>query len=183
MTEPQPAEIVAVPEKRSLSTILFFVVSVGLLALLAFGLLSPKTGRPQVGEPAPSFTLTLFDGSKVSLSDLRGQLVVLNFWASWCSPCREEAPALESVWQAHRDEGVVFVGITYKDAAGASQAFMEEYGITYGNGVDTKSQISRAYGVTAVPETYIIDREGKVAWLHLGQVDAGTLAERLAQIP
>ena len=183
MAELEPAEIVAAPEKQGISTILFFVVGGGLLALLAFGLFSPQPGRPQAGEPAPGFSLTLFDGTEVTLRDLRGQIVVLNFWASWCSPCREEAPELEKTWQTYQDKGVYLLGVTYKDAAGASQAFMEEYGITFPNGVGSKSQISRAYGVTAVPETFIIDREGNVAWLHIGQVDETALAEQLAQIP
>jgi len=183
VAETQPAEIAAAPEKHGISTMLFFVVGAGLLALLAFGLFTPQPGRPQAGEPAPGFSLALFDGDQVSLHDLRGQIVVLNFWASWCLPCREEAPELEKAWQIHQAEGVRFLGVTYKDAAGASQNFIQEHGITFPNGVDAKSQISRAYGVTAVPETYIIDREGKVAWLHLGQVDADMLAEQLAQIP
>jgi cytochrome c biogenesis protein CcmG/thiol:disulfide interchange protein DsbE len=183
VAELEPDGTADAQEKQDVSTILLGAVGVVILALLAFGLFSPKPDRPQVGEPAPGFTLTLFDGSRISLRDLRGQIVMLNFWASWCSPCRQEAPALESVWQAHRDEGVVFVGITYKDSAGASQAFLEEYGITFLNGVDTKGKISDAYGVTAIPETYIIDRGGKVAWLHLGQVAADVLSEQLAQIP
>ena len=157
-----------------------------LLALLTYGFLSSREGgRPQRGEFAPDFSLTLLDGadqgrpSEISLADLRGQVVVLNFWASWCSPCRREAPALQRVWEAYQDRGVVFVGLTYHDVEGASLAFIKEYGITYANGVDEMGRISRDYGVTAVPETFIIDREGRVAWFQIGEVQAETLTRQL----
>jgi cytochrome c biogenesis protein CcmG/thiol:disulfide interchange protein DsbE len=163
-----------------LSTRLAVAVGLVLLALLAYGFLSVGgSGRPQPGEPAPAFTLGLFDGSDISLDGLRGQIVVLNFWASWCSPCRREASALQRVWEAYRDQGVVFVGVTYRDAEGASLSFIEEYGITYPNGVDEKGRISHDYGVTAVPETFVIDRDGRLAWFQIGEVQEATLARQL----
>jgi cytochrome c biogenesis protein CcmG/thiol:disulfide interchange protein DsbE len=171
------------PEARgggSLSTRLVVAVGLVFLALLAYGFLSArKGGRPQRGEIVPSFTLVLLDGSEVSLAELRGQIVVLNFWASWCSPCRREAPALQSVWETYQDQGVVFVGVTYHDAEGASLAFIEEYGITYPNGVDEMGRISRDYGVTAVPETYVIDRAGRLAWSQIGEVQAEVLIRQI----
>jgi len=134
-----------------------------------------------IGDPAPGFSLTSFDGTEFTSDALRGQVVVLNFWASWCSPCREEAPALQAVWQEVQDEGVVFLGATYRDAKSASQEFIDTFGITYQNGIDTQGQISRAYGVTAVPETYIIDRDGNIAWIHIGALDAETLSQEIGQ--
>jgi DsbE subfamily thiol:disulfide oxidoreductase len=131
---------------------------------------------------APDFALTLLDGSEISLVGLRGQIVVLNFWASWCSPCRREAPALQRVWEAYRDQGVVFVGVTYQDAEAASLAFIEEFGITYANGVDAMGRISSEYGVTAVPETYVIDRDGRLVWSQIGEVWEETLVEQLARL-
>ena len=115
----------------------------------------------------------------MSLADLRGQVVVLNFWASWCAPCRREAPALQSVWETYKDQGVAFVGVTYHDAEGASLAFIEEYGITYPNGVDEMERISRDYGVTAVPETYVIDRAGRLVWSQIGEVQAQVLIRQI----
>jgi cytochrome c biogenesis protein CcmG/thiol:disulfide interchange protein DsbE len=168
--------------KGNLSLIMWVVVGLGLVALLAFGFLSPRASRPQPGEPAPEFSLALFDGSEVSLNDLRGQVVVVNFWASWCSPCREEAPALQSVWEQHEDKGIVFLGVTYKDAEAASLEFVEAYGITYANGFDAQGRISRAYGVVAVPETFIIDRDGNVAWVHIGALKADALSRELARL-
>jgi cytochrome c biogenesis protein CcmG/thiol:disulfide interchange protein DsbE len=119
------------------------------------------------------------DGSEITLSDLRGQVVVLNFWASWCAPCRREAPAFQHVWETTHDQGVVFVGVTYHDVPDASLSFIEEYRITYPNGADEMGRISSAYGVSAVPETYVIDREGRLAWSQIGEVQAEALIRQL----
>ena len=181
MTDQESSEAPEVRPKGDWATRLPVVVGLVLLALLAYGFLSSREGggRLQPGELAPDFSLTLMDGSEVSLADLRGQVVVLNFWASWCVPCRREAPALQSVWKATHDQGVAFVGVTYHDAKDASLAFIQEYGITYPNGVDEMGQISRDYGVSAVPETYVIDREGRLAWFQIGEVQSDVLARQL----
>lgn len=157
-------------------------VGAALLILLALAFFLPGGGRPAPGDPAPDFDLVLLDGSEVSLSNLQGQVVVLNFWASWCMPCREEAPDLQAVWETYRDKDVVLLGIGYKDAADAMQAFMEEFRLTYPNGVDPQGRIGRAYGVTAVPETFVIDAAGRVARFYVGQVSAADLAQQLAQL-
>lgn len=169
--------------KRSNVT-MFVSIAVGaaLLILLALAFFLPGGGRPAPGDPAPDFDLVLLDGTEVSLSDLQGQVVVLNFWASWCMPCREEAPDLQAVWEAYQDEDVVLIGIGHKDAEDASQAFVEEFRLTYPNGVDPKGRISRAYGVTAVPETFVIDAAGKVVRFYVGQVSAADLRQQLAQL-
>ena len=169
--------------RRNLSTPLYVVIGLVFLALLAYGFLSSReSGRPQRGELVPDFAINLLDGSELTLSDLRGQVIVLNFWASWCAPCRREASALQSVWESHHGRGVAFVGVTYHDAQDASLAFIDEFGITYPNGVDEMGQISAAYGVTAVPETYIIDREGRLAWSQIGEVQAQALIDQLERV-
>jgi cytochrome c biogenesis protein CcmG/thiol:disulfide interchange protein DsbE len=182
MTEQETPETLEAQGKSNISLQLWVVVGLGLVALLAFGFFSPGGDRPQPGEPAPDFSLRRFDGTEVALRDLRGQVVVLNFWASWCSPCREEAPALQAVWEEYRDRGVVLLGVTYKDAEAASRKFVETYGLTYGNGFDVQGRISRAYGVVAVPETFIIDRDGNVAWLYIGPVEADVLSQQLERL-
>jgi cytochrome c biogenesis protein CcmG/thiol:disulfide interchange protein DsbE len=177
-----PRRIENMTNKGSVAALVSTVAGVGLLILLAFALLSPAGGRPALGDPAPDFSIDLFDGTEVSLSNWRGQVVVLNFWASWCAPCRQEAPDLQEIWERYQDKGVVVLGVSYKDAEDASRSFTEEFGLTYRNGADLRNKISRAYGVTGVPETFFIDADGKVAWFHLGQVTADLLTSELAQL-
>jgi cytochrome c biogenesis protein CcmG/thiol:disulfide interchange protein DsbE len=167
---------------RDISSVLWVVVPIAIVGLLVFGFLSSDRGRPQPGEAAPDLRLTLLDGSQIALRDLRGQVVVLNFWASWCDPCRREAPELQQVWEQYRDRGIAFVGVTFHDAKGASQRFVERYGLTYPNGVDERGRISQTYGVVAVPETFIIDRDGAIASVHVGEIDAETLVKEIEEL-
>ena len=174
MAEPLPTEE-STKLVNKIPSLLWAGVAVVIAVLLAYGFLSSGNTRPAVGEVAPPFTLTLFDGSRLASSELEGQVVVLNFWASWCAPCRREAPALQEMWDRYRDQGVVFVGVTYLDAPEASQAFVKEFGLAYANGVDEGRRISRAYGVVAVPETFVIDRGGNIAAVHVGEIEAEDL--------
>jgi cytochrome c biogenesis protein CcmG/thiol:disulfide interchange protein DsbE len=135
---------------------------VALLGLLTMGL-QQAGDRPEVGQPAPDFTLSLYDGGELTLSDLRGQVVVINFWASWCDPCKEEAPVLERVWRDYQDKGVMFVGIDYVDTESDAREYLAEFDVTYPNGLDKGQRISRAYRVQGVPETFFIDQDGNLA--------------------
>ncbi|MEP7294504.1 MAG: TlpA disulfide reductase family protein, partial [Chloroflexota bacterium] len=121
-----------------------------------------QQGRPTAG-PAPDFTLTTFDGGEFKLSEQRGKVVVINFWASWCGPCRTEAPTLESLWQQYKDRDVVFLGVTYADDPTDSREFMAQYGMTYTVAEDGRSEVSKAlYHIQGVPETFIIDKDGNI---------------------
>ncbi len=139
------------------------------------GAVVQSAGRPIPGQAAPDFTLTLLDGSTVSLSGLRGQVVVINFWASWCPPCEEESPALQAVWEEYRGRGVTFVGIAYKDEEAAVRDFVARHGLTYPIGIDQAGSIADAYGITGVPETFVVGPDGRVAAMYIGPVTAEEL--------
>jgi cytochrome c biogenesis protein CcmG/thiol:disulfide interchange protein DsbE len=135
-----------------------------------------------VGQPAPPLAFTTFDGAYFALAGLRGQGVVINFWASWCDPCRAEAPLLAAAAQ-HEQGQIVFVGVNILDTEPAARAFLAEYGLTYPNGPDTADRWARQFGVSGVPATFFIDAGGIVRSAVLGPVTApGELSRHLAQI-
>ena len=141
--------------------------------------------------PRPTGTLTLFaeyhgglQSDTVNLADLRGKGVVLNFWASWCKPCEEEAAALEAAWRKYKDKGIVFVGVDYLDQDPAAKRYLEKFDITYPNGPDLASKISKRYTIRGVPETFFIDPQGKIVGCRkIGPfVSADELDQRIAEI-
>lgn len=150
-----------------------------ILGVLGWGLIQTNASRPE--DTAPDFQLQLFDGyewqeqSTVTLSELRGQVVVINFWASWCVECHVEAELLERTSRQYRDQGVVFLGIAYVDSEPKSLSYLENYGITYPNAPDLRTAVSTKYKITAVPETFFIDKDGKVAEIIIGPVNQTTL--------
>lgn len=144
-------------------TIVIWVV-VGLVLLgLATALARSFTAQPKSGL-APDFTLKTYDDDTITLSGLRGQVVVINFWASWCVPCADEAPGLQKAWETYRDQDVMFIGVDYVDSDAEGRKFIEKYGITYPNGPDLGNRISDAYAIQGVPETFIVDRQGEIAF-------------------
>ena len=143
------------------------------LALLAYGFrLNPRdVPSPLVGRPAAAFTLTTFDGAAVDLTQLRGQVVVVNFWASWCVPaCYDEAPSLERAWQAYRERGVVLIGVNIQDKEEPARRFLAQFRHTFPNAPDPSGRVSVDYGVYGVPETFFIDRKGRVRFKQVGAV-------------
>jgi cytochrome c biogenesis protein CcmG, thiol:disulfide interchange protein DsbE len=139
-----------------------------LLGLIFLGLLRAQHGQFHVGEQAPDFTLTTFDGKTYQLSDLKGKIVFLNIWASWCKPCEQEAADLEAAWRYYQpNSDVVFLGVAWTDTDDKSMQYMKKFDITYPNGPDMRTQISQDYRITGVPETYIIDRNGTLAYVKL----------------
>jgi cytochrome c biogenesis protein CcmG/thiol:disulfide interchange protein DsbE len=149
------------------------LTAVPVLALLAYGFrLSPRDiPSPLVGRPAAAFTLTSFDGATVTLDALRGKVVVLNFWASWCYPaCYEEAPVLERAWRGYRDRGVVVLGVDIQDKDEAGRKFIRDFSLTFPNAPDPAGKVSIDYGVYGVPETFFIDRQGRIRRKHVGAV-------------
>ena len=153
----------------------------GIAALLAYGFTrdSRYIHSPLVARPAPSFTLMLFDGRTVNLTDLQGKAVLLNFWASWCVPCRAEARALETAWRKYKDRDVVFLGVNIQDKEEDARAFMKEYGITYLNGRDENGKIAIDYGVWGIPETFFIDPQRRITYKHAGELRAAIIQAKL----
>jgi len=170
------------PERRR-SSIRPLILFAGLIVLtsLLYGLMARGPG-PLTEGPAPDFTLSLFEGGQLSLNDLHGQVLVVNFWASWCPPCRTEAPIYQSVWESYRERGVTFVGVNYQDTEPPAQAFIEEFGITYPNGAEERGRISDAYGVQGVPETFIISPEGEIAEVFIGSPTEAQLTAALDEL-
>ena len=115
------------------------------------------------------------DGGEVSLAALEGKVVVLNFWASWCGPCRQEMPDFQKAWEEHQDQGVVFVGIAVDDTEAEARRFAQQVGVTYPLAMDTTGDVARSYRLRAVPSTYFIDREGKLATTLHGLANQGAL--------
>ena len=125
---------------------------------------------------APEFTLPRLDGEgELALSSLRGKAVVVNFWASWCVPCKKEAPLLERAWQTYRDRDVVVLGVDSEDFKGDARTFIERYGITYPNVHASSRDVVVDYGLTGYPETFFVSREGKVVAHVSGEIDAADL--------
>ena len=163
---------------RMLSLGFVGVVVLALVLMLGYGLAGKQgnTGNSLLAHEAPDFTLELFDGNTLTLSGLRGQPVVVNFWASWCPPCREEAADVERVWRDYQDRGVVFVGVNVSDARQDALDYIEEFDITYSNGPDSGKEAYDAYGVTGFPETFFVNSQGIVVRKFVGPVDQQTLA-------
>ncbi len=154
---------------------------IALLALLAWGLRA-QAGGPLEAGPAPDFSLTTFGGETLTLSDLRGQVVIINFWASWCPPCRDEAPYLEATWRKYRDQGVIFIGVDYVDAEPNALAYIEEFDITYPNGPDIGQKIAEAYRIKGVPETFYVDKTGQLRGVQIGPLFPPTLDNKIVEL-
>jgi thiol-disulfide isomerase/thioredoxin len=164
-----------------------FVITMAVLAvigLLAYGLLSKGGAQIAVGDPAPDKELTKLDGTgQGEIADYRGRWVFVNFWASWCEPCRTEAPALEAFDKAHEKQGFTVLGINLDDTTDDATAFVRRYGLTYpqlreGDGRDRRD----AYGMTGFPESFLVDPQGKLALIRRGPVNEAYLQQMVAPL-
>lgn len=140
-----------------------------------------QAARPEVGYPAPDFTLATLDGGTLTLSELRGQPVVLNFWATWCPPCRTEIPALEQVY-TELDGDVLIIGVDVQEDPAEVAAFAQEIGMTYPVALDTQADVARLYQVRAYPTTYFINAEGTIVRVFTGPLNEPLLYTRLTEI-
>ena len=154
-----------------------------ILALLAFGFSrdSRYITSPLLATPAAPFTITLFDKKKLTLEDLRGKAVFLNFWASWCPPCRAEARDLEAAWRKVKDKNMVFLGVALQDTDKNSLDFLKEFGVTYPNGKDESGKIGVDYGTWGIPESFFIDPQGRITYKHVGGIHAALALTKIAE--
>ncbi len=185
MTDLTTDSITVATKKRPwpswLGTVLIYAFVLGVLGLLGWGLMKVNSGQRDSGM-APDFTLTSFNNETVTLSELRGQVVVINFWASWCPPCREEAPYLESTWRKYQDQGVIFIGVDYADTEKEALAYIDEFDITYFNGPDVGTQISQDYRMDGVPETYFVAKNGELRGTKIGPLYPPELDQRIDEL-
>lgn len=153
-------------------SLLIGAVALLVLMLIGLGAVSllrqASDKRPAAGNPAPDFSIGLYENYRagqpatVQLSQMKGKVVILNFWASWCIPCKDEAPALQAIQDKYATQDVVLLGINYLDTEREALGFLSTYGIAYANGIDLKQQIAHQYRITGVPETFIVDKQGIV---------------------
>lgn len=155
--------------------ILIWVGLLGLLVMVGVTLVKRQEGTVQPGDVIPDFTLPLFSGyeyagqSEVKLSDFRGKVVVINFWASWCKPCEQEAAELQEAWEFYEPTGqVIFLGADYVDTEPEARVYLQKYDITFPNGPDMGTRISQLFRIQGVPETYFVDKTGVLRYVQVG---------------
>ncbi len=161
--------------------VIIWIFLVGLLTIVGFQLSRVQEGTVQPGSTINDFTIGMFEGydyngqTEVNFSDLRGKVVVINFWASWCKPCEQEAAMLEAAWKQYESSGqVVFIGADYVDTPTEARIYLKKFNITYPKGEDRDLQRSRPlsqyFRITGVPETYFVDKEGVLSYVHIGPI-------------
>ncbi|HBF41235.1 MAG TPA: hypothetical protein DDW19_05545 [Anaerolineaceae bacterium] len=150
-------------------SIIAVLLLVGFLGVMGASLVRNSTAPIKVGDAMPEFVLTSFEGQSYSPAELKGRVVLINFWASWCTTCADEAAALQTAWNAYEPGGkVLFLGVDYSDTEPEAKAYMQYFGLTYPSGADLGTRISQLFGITGVPETYVFDASGKLVSVTIG---------------
>lgn len=161
------------------------LAAIPILALLIFGLLrgdATIVESPWPGRPAPDFKRETLNGDSLHLASLRGHVVVLNFWASWCIPCLDEHPLLVAANERWRDQGVRIVGVVYQDTPANARQWLKEQGGSWTHILDPGSRLSIEYGLFGVPETFFIDRNGVVRYKQIGPINANDLDKWISKL-
>lgn len=171
-------------QRRSVLIWRFIIVGIAaaFVAILGWRLVQTNTSEHRADGMAPPLVFTTFEGETISLDDLKGKGVVINFWASWCDPCRDEADLLEQTWRREKDNGIVFLGLDYLDQEPAALAYLEEFDVTYPNGPDLRSEIARRYGIKGVPETFFISPDGQIVETVIGPITGQAQMDQLISL-
>lgn len=165
----------------SVRTFIVFIVVLALIGLLGFGLVQKSESSLSVGDAMPETTLSTLDGEDSgSLADYRGKWVLVNVWASWCGPCREEAPALQAFYEANRDNDFEVLGIDTEETSDAGQGFVDEFALTYPVLHDGDGAYRDELRTKGVPENFLVDPDGRLALLQAGPVNETILEEQIA---
>ncbi|HVF12178.1 MAG TPA: TlpA disulfide reductase family protein [Actinomycetota bacterium] len=174
--EPPAAEPNGITPRRIkfMRMLAFLIVPSLFVGFLAVGMTIKSDSQQVIGKRAPSFDLSLVSGGTLSSKDLEGHPVVINFWASWCQPCREEAPTLEAKWQKFRDQGVMIVGVNVQDRLEDAAAFQKEFGLTFPSVRDSNLKLFTSFGVRGMPETFFIDH----TWTFRGLGETGQTGQQ-----
>ena len=174
-------------KNHKFGVVIALVVSVAFLGLLAWGMIKKEpitglSGVTMVNRPAPDFKLKTFDGPTISLRALRGRPVVLNFWASWCPPCRIEASLLERTWRVYKKRGVAFIGVDIQDREEDALRFIREFDITYPNAPDPSGEVSISFGVSGLPVTFFVSKDGQILRRWVGAIEKEVLVRSIKEI-
>ena len=168
--------------KKLKATVIFLLAMLiaGFTIFLAIGVMGTTTatsrsGKELVGKKAPSFVAPKVGGQLVSLENYKNKPLVLNFWASWCPPCRDETPGMERIWRKYEDQGVVILGINVQDGEKEAQRYISEFGVTFSNALDLDGSITVDYGVTGLPVTFFIDNDSVITGRWVGSISEDRL--------
>ncbi len=169
---PDAGETVDTPKSSAflIWRLVFIAIPLIFVLLLARGLWDTNNSEHRASGMAPDLEFITFEGETITLASLSGKGVVINFWASWCQPCRDEAVLLEQSWQREQTKGIVFLGLDYLDQEPAAKAYLAEFGITYPSGPDLRSQAARRYGIKGVPETFFVNPNGEITDIVIGPI-------------
>jgi cytochrome c biogenesis protein CcmG/thiol:disulfide interchange protein DsbE len=172
------------PHRLRIALVVLILMTVGVVLASSFRRDPHDIRTGSVGKPAATFDLDRLDGAgQLGLDDYRGRVVILNFWASWCVPCKEENPALAATWERYRaTTDVVLIGVLYQDSVDAAREYTSRLGNTWPSVIDADGRTAIAYGVFGIPETFFISPDGVVAGRHVGPIDQPTLINGIEAI-
>ena len=175
MTETKPRKFY----QRWAKSVLGLFVFCLLIVLIAIQLWVEGGSSVGIGKDAPNFILDSFDDGEIDTASLRGRVLLINFWGSWCTGCHLEAEDLQRLWERYRENEVVFIGVAYLDTVHDARNYIEQYGIDYPNGLDTMQIITQQFQINGAPETFLVDRSGQIQYFQAGPINPRVLSREI----